>query len=57
MKVSLNDFEFTFEVKESLLERIKYKLDDIDITMQKKDVIKKFESQRIKEKSWIFVND
>ena len=57
MKVSLNDFEFTFEVKESLLERIIYKLDDIDITMQKKDVIKKFESQRIKEKPWIFVND
>ena len=57
MKVSLNDFEFTFEVKESLLERIIYKLDDIDITMKKKDVIKKFESQRIKEKPWIFVND
>jgi 3-isopropylmalate dehydratase small subunit len=57
MKVSLNDFKFTFEVKESLLERIIYKLDDIDITMQKKDVIKKFESQRIKEKPWIFVND
>ena len=57
MKVSLNDFEFTFEVKESLLESIIYKLDDIDITMQKKDVIKKFESQRIKEKPWIFVND
>ena len=49
--------EYSFEVEDNLLERIIYGLDDVDITLQDKDVIKEFEDSRMKSKPWIYAND
>ena len=49
--------EYSFEVEDNLLERIIYGLDDVDITLQDKDVIREFEESRIKSKPWIYAND
>jgi len=49
--------EYSFEVEDNLLERIIYGLDDVDITLQDKDVIKEFEESRMKSKPWIYAND
>ena len=56
-KLSLGDIEYKFSVEDNLLERIIYGLDDVDITLQDKELIKDFESNRIKNKPWIFAND
>ena len=49
--------EYSFEVEDNLLERIIYGLDDVDITLQDKDVIREFEESRMKSKHWIYAND
>ena len=56
-KLSIGDIEYEFSVEDNLLERIIYGLDDVDITLQDKELIKDFESNRIKNKPWIFAND
>ena len=56
-KLSIGDIEYKFSVEDNLLERIIYGLDDVDITLQDKKLIKDFESNRIKNKPWIFAND
>ena len=49
--------EYSFEVEDNLLERIIHGLDDVDITLQDKDVIREFEDNRMKTKPWIYAND
>jgi 3-isopropylmalate/(R)-2-methylmalate dehydratase small subunit len=49
--------EISFDVDDNLLERIIYGLDDVDITLKHKDLIKRFEEERMKEKPWIFAHD
>ena len=56
-KLSIGDIEYKFSVEDNLLERIIYGLDDVDITLQDKELIKDFENNRIKNKPWIFAND
>ena len=49
--------QISFDVDDNLLERIIYGLDDVDITLKHKDLIKRFEEERMKEKPWIFAHD
>ena len=49
--------QISFDVDDNLLERIIYGLDDVDITLKHKDLIKRFEVERMKEKPWIFAHD
>ena len=56
-KLTIASVEYSFEVEDNLLERIIYGLDDVDITLQDKDVIKEFENSRMKSKPWIYAND
>ena len=49
--------QISFDVDDNLLERIIYGLDDVDITLKHKDLIKRFEEKRMKEKPWIFAHD
>ena len=56
-KLTTTSVEYSFEVEDNLLERIIYGLDDVDITLQDKDVIREFEDSRMKSKPWIYAND
>ena len=56
-KLTSSAVEYSFEVEDNLLERIIYGLDDVDITLQDKDVIREFEESRMKSKPWIYAND
>ena len=56
-KLAIAAVEYSFEVEDNLLERIIYGLDDVDITLQDKDVIREFEESRMKSKPWIYAND
>ena len=56
-KLTTASIEYSFEVEENLLERIIHGLDDVDITLQDKDVIREFEDNRMKTKPWIYAND
>ena len=56
-KLTTASIEYSFEVEDNLLERIIYGLDDVDITLQDKDVIREFEDSRMKSKPWIYAND
>ena len=56
-KLTIASVEYSFEVEDNLLDRIIYGLDDVDITLQDKDVIKEFEDSRMKSKPWIYAND
>ena len=56
-KLTIASIEYSFEVEDNLLERIIYGLDDVDITLQDKDVIREFEESRMKSKPWIYAND
>ena len=56
-KLTTVSVEYSFEVEDNLLERIIYGLDDVDITLQDKDVIREFEDSRMKSKPWIYAND
>jgi hypothetical protein len=44
-------------VDDNLLERIIFNLDDIDMTLKNKKIIKDFEENRMKNKPWIFINE
>jgi len=55
--LTIASIEYSFEVEENLLERIIHGLDDVDITLQDKDVIREFEDNRMKTKPWIYAND
>jgi 3-isopropylmalate/(R)-2-methylmalate dehydratase small subunit len=55
--IDTGDNQISFDVDENLLERIIYGLDDVDITLKHKDLIKRFEEERMKEKPWIFAHD
>ena len=55
--IDTGDNEISFDVDDNLLERIIYGLDDVDITLKHKDLIKRFEEERMKEKPWIFAHD
>ena len=56
-KLTTASVEYSFKVEDNLLERIIYGLDDVDITLQDKDVIREFEDSRMKSKPWIYAND
>jgi len=56
-KLTSGDIDYSFEVEDNLLERIIHGLDDVDITLQDKAIIKQFEDKRIKTKPWIYAND
>ncbi len=57
-KIFQNENElYSFGVEESLLERIIYGLDDVDMTLKHKDKILAFEHTRMKNTPWIFSND
>ncbi len=57
-KIFQNENElYSFDVKENLLERIIYGLDDVDMTLKHKDKILAFEKTRVKNTPWIFSND
>jgi len=49
--------QIPFQVDNNLLERIIYGLDDVDITLKNKEIIKVFEQQRKKDKPWIYINE
>ena len=49
-----NDFCYSFEVKDSLLDRIVHNLDDVDITLKDKHLIEEFEKERQKQRAWLF---
>ena len=55
--IDTGDNQISFNVDDNLLERIIYGLDDVDITLKHKDLIKRFEEERMKVKPWIFAHD
>ena len=55
--IDTGDNQISFNVDDNLLERIIYGLDDVDISLKHKDLIKRFEEERMKEKPWIFAHD
>ena len=55
--IDTGDNQISFNVDDNLLERIIYGLDDVDITLKHKDLIKRYEEERMKEKPWIFAHD
>jgi 3-isopropylmalate dehydratase small subunit len=56
-KISVEDLHEEFMVDDNLLERIIFNLDDIDMTLKNKKIIKDFEENRMKNKPWIFINE
>ena len=56
-EINLNEKIIHFEVEDHLINRIFFVLDDVDITLQEKNKILKFEKERIKNKPWIYAND
>tara|TARA_Y100000768_G_scaffold379311_1_gene354852 strand:+ start:381 stop:1031 length:651 start_codon:yes stop_codon:yes gene_type:complete len=56
--IHLNDNnKVNFEVEDFLIDRIIYGLDDVDITLNEKDSIANFESERRETKPWIYINE
>ena len=55
--INTGNRQISFDADDNLLERIIYGLDDVDITLKHKDLIKRFEEERMKEKPWIFAHD
>tara|TARA_B110001450_G_C17667076_1_gene500056 strand:+ start:1991 stop:2638 length:648 start_codon:yes stop_codon:yes gene_type:complete len=56
-KLLAGDIEYNFVVEDNLLERIIFGLDDVDITLKDKNIIREFEESRKKTKPWIYAND
>ena len=48
------DLSYTFDVKNSLLDRIINNLDDVDITLKHKKHIQAFEQKRRNQRPWLF---
>tara|TARA_B100000287_G_scaffold424328_1_gene468792 strand:+ start:639 stop:1280 length:642 start_codon:yes stop_codon:yes gene_type:complete len=49
-----NNFSYSFDVKESLIDRIIHNLDDVDITFKDKHFIEAFEKARRNTRPWLF---
>ena len=49
-----HDSSFSFDVKESLLDRIIHNLDDVDITLKNKNQIEAYELSRRRQRPWLF---
>ena len=49
-----DDSSYSFEVKDSLIDRIINNLDDVDITLKHKSAIEIFEQTRRNQRPWIF---
>ena len=49
-----HDSSFSFDVKESLLDRIIHNLDDVDITLKNKHQIEAYELSRRRQRPWLF---
>ena len=49
-----HDSSFSFDVKESLLDRIIHNLDDVDITLKNKNQIEAYEFSRRRQRPWLF---
>jgi 3-isopropylmalate/(R)-2-methylmalate dehydratase small subunit len=49
-----DDSSYSFDVKDSLLDRIINNLDDVDITLKHKSDIKTFEQTRRNQRPWLF---
>tara|TARA_B100000886_G_scaffold80926_2_gene52659 strand:- start:815 stop:1462 length:648 start_codon:yes stop_codon:yes gene_type:complete len=56
-EINLDQEIISFKVDNHLINRIIYKLDDIDITLKEKNKIYSFEKERIKKRPWIYKND
>ena len=56
-EINLDQEIISFKVDNHLINRIIYKLDDIDITLKEKNKIYSFEKERIKKRPWIYEND
>ena len=56
-EINLDQEIISFKVDNHLINRIIYKLDDIDITLKEKNKIHSFEKERIKNRPWIYEND
>ena len=56
-EINLDQEIISFKVDNHLINRIIYKLDDIDITLKEKNKIYSFEKERIKNRPWIYEND
>ena len=56
-EINLDQEIISFKVDNHLINRIIYKLDDIDITLKEKNKIYSFEKERIKIRPWIYKND
>ena len=56
-EINLDQEIISFKVDNHLINRIIYKLDDIDITLKEKNKIISFEKERIKNRPWIYEND
>jgi 3-isopropylmalate/(R)-2-methylmalate dehydratase small subunit len=56
-EINLDQEIIRFKVDNHLINRIIYKLDDIDITLKEKNKIYSFEKERIKNRPWIYKND
>tara|TARA_Y100000766_G_scaffold285585_1_gene310648 strand:- start:12827 stop:13465 length:639 start_codon:yes stop_codon:yes gene_type:complete len=52
--INYNDSSYSFDVKNSLLDRIINNLDDVDITLKHKDEIRAYELSRRKQRPWLF---
>ena len=52
-----NSQEYSFDVKDNLLERIVLGLDDVDMTLKYSDDIKLFEKIRRNNKPWIYADE
>ena len=48
------NYSYSFDVKDSLLERIINNLDDVDITLEHKNHIEAFEQKRRHQRPWLF---
>jgi len=48
------DYSYSFDVKDSLLDRIINNLDDVDITLEHKNHIEAFEQKRRHQRPWLF---
>ena len=52
--INYDDSSYSFDVKNSLLDRIINNLDDVDITLKHKDEIRAYELSRRKQRPWLF---
>jgi len=48
------DYSYSFDIKDSLLDRIINNLDDVDITLEHKNHIEAFEQKRRHQRPWLF---